>query len=110
VSSDGKTLRQLTSVKHQTDSSPVWSPDGRTVAFVSNRSGSQQIWTIRVDGGEARQLRQFPVDAANLRWSPTGTHIAFSADVYPDAADLEATAKRDKEKADSPVKGMKFDR
>lgn len=110
VSIDGKTMRQLTSAKHQEDTSPIWSPDGRTVAFVSNRSGSQQIWTIRVDGGEARQLTKFPLDVGNLRWSPTGRHIAFSAEVYPDTCDFETTARRDKERADSPVKAMKFDR
>jgi dipeptidyl aminopeptidase/acylaminoacyl peptidase len=110
VAIDGKTIRQLTSAKNQSDISPVWSPDGHTVAFVSNRSGSQQIWTIQVDGGEARQLTNFPVDVGNLRWSPMGKHLAFSAEVYPDAGDLETTAKRDKEKLDDPVKVMKFER
>jgi len=109
VSIDGAVLRQLTSARHMADTSPVWSPDGQTVAFVSNRSGSQQIWTIRTDGGEARQLTQFPVEVDNLRWSPAGSHIAFSAEVYPDA-DLEETARRDKARADNPVKAMKFDR
>lgn len=109
VSMDGTELRQLTTAKYMADTSPVWSPDGQTVAFVSNRSGSQQIWTIRPDGGEAQQLTSFPVDVDNLRWSPAGTHIAFTAEVYPDA-DLDETARRDKEKADNPVKAMKFDR
>ena len=77
---------------------------------MSNRSGLQQIWTIRVDGGEALQLTDFPLDVDNLSWSPIGRHIAFSAEVYPDADDFETTAKRDKDKADGPVKAMKFDR
>jgi dipeptidyl aminopeptidase/acylaminoacyl peptidase len=109
VSLDGKNLKQLTSAKQVSDSGPVWSPDGQTVAFVSNRGGSQQIWTIRLDGGEATQLTKFPIDVGNIQWSPAGSHIAFSADVYPDE-NLEQTAKRDKEKADNPVKAMKFDR
>jgi len=110
VSIDGKRMRQLTTVKHKADTSPIWSPDGDTVAFVSNRSGSQQIWTIGVNGGEARQLTQFPLDVENLQWSPTGSHIAFSAEVYPDSDDFEATANRDKERANDPAKVMKFDR
>lgn len=110
VSFDGKKIRELTFAKDHEDYSPAWSPDGRTVAFVSNRSGSRQIWTIHLDGGEARQLTKFPLDVGDLRWSPTGTHIAFSAEVYPDAPDFETSAKRDKEKTDSPVKAMKFDR
>jgi len=106
---DGSTIRQLTSGKAQTDTSPAWSPDSRVIAFISNRSGSRQIWAIAVDGGEAIQLTTLPVDVDNLRWSPKGSHIAFSAEVYPDA-DMETTAKRDKAKADNPVKAMKFDR
>ncbi len=77
---------------------------------MSYRSGLQQIWTIQVDGGEARQLTNFPLDVDNLSWSPMGKHIAFSAEVYPGADDFETTAKRDKEKADGSVKAMKFDR
>lgn len=110
VSKDGKIMRSLTSAKHQADTSPTWSPDGCTVAFVSDRTGPQQVWMIRVDGGEARQLTNFPLGVDNLRWSPKGNHLAFSAEVYPDARDFETTARRDKERADNPVKAMKFDR
>src|SRR5262245_6925388 len=39
VKIDGSKLRQLTSAKHVSDSSPTWSPDGSTIAFASNRSG-----------------------------------------------------------------------
>lgn len=109
VAIDGHSMRPLTTAKHIADSSPSWSPDGRTIGFVSNRSGSTQIWIISPDGGEARQLSHFPVDVANLQWSPTGTHLAFTTEVYSDA-DMRETAKRDSQKADSPVKAMKFDR
>jgi dipeptidyl aminopeptidase/acylaminoacyl peptidase len=109
VSTEGGSPRQLTSAQHKSDSSPAWSPDSRTLAFVSNRSGSSQIWTIALDGGEATQLTNFPVDADNLRWSPTGAHIAFAADVYP-ATDMKTTAERDKAKSDNPVKAAKFNR
>jgi len=109
VSSDGATLRPLTTAKTKADTSPAWSPDSRTIAFVSNRSGSSQVWTIGLSGGEATQLTNFPVDVDNLRWSPTGSHLAFSAEVYPDST-LAGTAARDKAQADNPVKAMKFDR
>src|SRR5262245_868880 len=109
VSTDGLKLRQLTSAKHLSDNSPTWSPDNSTVAFASNRSGSQQLWTIRLDGGEARQVTSFPIDVENPKWSPAGTHVAFTAEVYP-VADMAETAKRDKAKADNPTKAMKFSR
>src|SRR5262245_21374961 len=109
MSVDGSNLRQLTSAKNQAATSPTWSPDSRTIAFVSNRGGSQQIWTIATSGGEAVQLTELSVDVDNPRWSPDGSRIAFSAEVYPNS-DLAETAKRDKAKADNPVKAMKFDR
>src|SRR4051812_33122593 len=92
IATDGSKLRQLTSAKGKADTSPVWSPDSRTIAFTSNRTSPQQIWTIGIDGGEAAQLTNFPVDAENLRWGPTGTHLAFSAEVYP-ADDMAKTAE-----------------
>ena len=55
-------------------------------------------------------MTSFPLDVDNLRWSPAGSYIVSSgAEVYPDA-DMAATARRDKVKADDPVKAMKFDR
>ena len=105
---DGQT-RQLTTLKSHSDLGPAWAPDGRTIVFVSNRSGSRQAWTIAIDGGEPRQLTQYPIDVDNLRWSPDGSHLAFSAEVYP-GSDMIATAQRDKLRADNPVKAMKFDR
>jgi dipeptidyl aminopeptidase/acylaminoacyl peptidase len=106
---DGSQLRALTSGKGQSDSSPVWAPDNRTVAFVSGRGGSRQIWTIAIDGGESQSLSSLPVDVDNLKWSPDGTRIAFSAEVYP-GSDLAETAKRNQAKTDNPVKATKFDR
>lgn len=105
VSTDGKISRALTNVKHKSDNSPVWSPDGNSIAFLSNRGGSQQIWVIEVAGGgesrastEAHPLSNFPVDVSNLKWSPDGTKLAFTADVYPEAVSLEDTQKLEKNK------------
>ena len=109
MASDGSKLRQLTSGKGQANTSPTWAPDSRTIAFVSGRAGTRQIWTIAIDGGEGQPLSSFPVDVDNLQWSPQGSHIAFSAEVYPDS-DFTQTAKREKEKSDNPVKATKFDR
>ena len=106
---DGSAVRALTSASHVSDSSPCWSPDGRWVAFLSSRGESSQIWAIAIDGGEPVQVSSFPVDVDNLEWSPDGTRFAFSAEVFPDCADLACTARRDSTKAASPVKAMTFD-
>jgi dipeptidyl aminopeptidase/acylaminoacyl peptidase len=107
VSSDGQALRPLTAAG-AADTSPRWSPDGRTIAFLSDRGGSTQIYTIDPLGGEAAPLTRFPVEIGTFRWSPDGRRLAFSAEVYPDCADLKCTADRDKARADDPVKASIF--
>ncbi|MBI2957089.1 MAG: S9 family peptidase [Acidobacteria bacterium] len=101
--------RQLTRGE-QRDFRPRWSPDSQTLAFLSNRSGTWQIWTIRIDGGEASLLRALPVDVTDVLWSRDGRWLAFTADVYPDCPDLECTKKRDEEKEKSKVKAQLYDR
>ncbi|MCK9927602.1 hypothetical protein MXD62_10535, partial [Frankia sp. Mgl5] len=60
-----------------------WSPDGKTICFLSNRSGQSQIWLISADGGEARQLTACKHGARNPVWSPDGKHLLFSALLAP---------------------------
>lgn len=57
--------------------SPRWSPDGSKLAFVSNRSGKNQIHVLSVNGGEARQITTLACGASNPVWSPDGSAIAF---------------------------------
>jgi len=61
------------------DDSPRWSPDGKMIAFVSDRDGSSQIWLIDPDGGEAFSPAAVKGGASSLAWSPDGTKIAFLA-------------------------------
>jgi dipeptidyl aminopeptidase/acylaminoacyl peptidase len=91
------------------DNHPRWSPDGKTIAFASDRGGSTQIWLLPIDGGEARQLTKLPIDVAGPIWSPKGDKLAFAAEVYPGSSP-EETAKKDKEKADDKSKARIFDR
>ena len=108
VSSDGATLRQLTTNDAQ-DTGPAWSPDGTRLAFLSTRSGASQVWSIPVDGGEAVRLTDLPLDVDAVRWSPEGGRLAFSMAVYPDCEDLACTAKRDKEKESSKLQARVYD-
>src|SRR5689334_18761180 len=68
VSGDGSELRPLTSGPSR-DSSPVWDPEGRSLAFVSDRAdGPNQLYVIPVDGGEARRVTDFPVAVTDPKW------------------------------------------
>ena len=90
------------------DAHPRWSPNGKTIAFTSTRSGSSQIWLLPIDGGEARQLTKLPTDADGPIWSPKGDKLAFSAWVIPGKT-LDETAKIEKAKAESKSKARVFD-
>ncbi|HKF36616.1 MAG TPA: S9 family peptidase [Ktedonobacteraceae bacterium] len=76
--------------------SPSWSPDGRWLAFVSDREsesaskndkehgkGKAQLWLIPAGGGEAHQLTFMPHGASNPTWSPDSQQLVFSAAVGP---------------------------
>jgi Tol biopolymer transport system component len=60
-----------------TDFDPVFSPDGKRIAFSSNRSGSFDIWMIDADGRRRMQLTSMDSDERSPKWSPDGKKIAF---------------------------------
>lgn len=81
---DGSGLRQRTSAGHN-DTSPAFSPDGKRIVFVSDRSGDKaQLFVLPAEGGEPRQLTNLPAGVAAPRWSPDGRWIAVTSAVYPE--------------------------
>lgn len=59
------------------DQCPAWSPDGKTIAFHSNRSGTWHIYTIPATGGNVKQLTAWPGTQGQPDYSPDGSKIAF---------------------------------
>ncbi len=62
------------------DMSPSWSPDGSTIAFVSDRGGKADIWLMDVASGELTQLTDSPRPTNSPVWSPDGSSIAYLSD------------------------------
>lgn len=98
---DGSEPARLFAASPQSDTHPRWSPDGRTLAFLSTRgepSGDEkeaknQIYLLHTEGGEAGQLTRVKGDVQDLRWSRDGRMIAFTVL----DAESEAEQKRHKE-------------
>ena len=89
-------LRQFTN-SAKTESSPRWSPDGKTLAFLSDREGTRQLYFISAEGGEAERVTEGKRAISSFEWSPDGKQIAFlAADAKTDAEE-----KKDKDKDDA---------
>jgi TolB protein len=56
---------------------PAWSPDGRTIVFVSWRDGNGEVYAMDADGSSPRNLTQNPANDVRPAWSPDGRSIAF---------------------------------
>jgi len=79
---------------------PRWSPDSKSIAFVSDRGGSAQLWLMAPDGTDARQVTSLATEAAGVLYSPDGKNLVFTSDVYPDCPDDACNKKKlDAEKA-----------
>src|SRR5690348_4531333 len=108
VSTDGTSeSRQLT--RGGSDGRPRWSPDSKRLAFVSNRTGTEQIYLLSLNGGEGNALTTLSTGAGNQQWSPDGQWIAFTSAVFPDCHDDACNRQRDEAREKDPVKARMYD-
>ena len=101
AATDGSRVRRLTS-HEAADSQPRWSADGRSLFFVSTRSGSAQVWRLSLDGGEAQPVTRLPLDVDALEVAPGGGRLVLSMSVFPGKSPGEtkdALAAKEKSKA-----------
>jgi dipeptidyl aminopeptidase/acylaminoacyl peptidase len=88
VDVEGKRLRELTHGNWR-DSSPIWSPDGKRIAFLSDRDGTTQVHILWPDTREVAQLTHLENAPRGIRWSPDGKQLAFSLFI-PDTSPILA--------------------
>ena len=63
---------------------PVYSPDGKFLAFLSSDGGPWQVWVRQCENGNVRQLTHFRYGASSIHWSKDGSKVAFEITYYPE--------------------------
>jgi dipeptidyl aminopeptidase/acylaminoacyl peptidase len=105
---DGTDTKRLTT-DPENDQSPAWTPDGKSILFLSSRSGSQQVWRIPATGGEAEQLTKLPLDVGAFAVFPDGKRLVVTMDVWPEAKTLAASIAKDKAEEDKKGSARIYD-
>jgi dipeptidyl aminopeptidase/acylaminoacyl peptidase len=100
VGYDGQDRTQVTSTPKHDEWAPAWSPDGRWLAFLSDRGDDDaqtQVWAMPAGGGEARVLTNLPGGVDGFQWSPDSQRLAVIA------SDPERPAGTPKPKNPPPI-------
>ncbi|MBM3810406.1 MAG: S9 family peptidase [Acidimicrobiia bacterium] len=88
IDREGTRLRELTNGNWR-DTSPVWSPDGKRIAFLSDRDGTSQLHVMWVDTKEVAQLTHLSRRVDGIEWSPDSKRIAFTMTLPDEKPALE---------------------
>ena len=76
MNSDGSEQTQITH-NDTYEASPVWSPDGEQIAFLSKRGSHFQLYVLVVETGGEKQLTDLPATVHSPSWSPDGKYLAY---------------------------------
>jgi dipeptidyl aminopeptidase/acylaminoacyl peptidase len=99
ANADGSATRRVTQADAK-DSLPRWSPDGKHLAFLSNRAEKAQVWLIRADGGEAWQVTELTEGVASYAWSPDGASFVVVSKATEESEAKKDDKDKDEEKSD----------
>jgi len=78
IATDKGNAARVTSTPHR-ERLPAWSPDGKRIAFVSDRTGRDEVWVSDPDGKDARQLSDAETEKLALAWAPDARSLAWTA-------------------------------
>jgi dipeptidyl aminopeptidase/acylaminoacyl peptidase len=108
---DGGSPRQITADPGN-EGEGAFSPDGRFLAFVARRHDDRapQLYILPLSGGEARRLTSVPTGVSIPKWLPNGKGVVFLSRIWPDLKDWEAQGKRLREREDSKMTAMAWDK
>lgn len=87
MDADGNNRKQLTDIG--ANAIPTWSPDGRKIAFISNRDGNQEIYVMDADGSNQTRLTNTEDNEWTVSWSPNGNKLAFTRGNNAEGDDFE---------------------
>jgi TolB protein len=77
--SDGTRADNVTAESVANETDPTWSPDGKRIAFVSDRAGNSDIYVMNADGASVTQLTDVLSNESDPAWSPDGSMIAYAS-------------------------------
>jgi len=109
VGAGGGEGRKLTSGEKR-DAEPAFSPDGKRLAFLSNRDGSWQIWLVELAGGEPSKVTSFPTGVDSFKWAPDGRSFVIASAVFTDCSDVACLDRRVKARDKAVVKARVAER
>ncbi len=115
VPSDGSATPRRLTAQGQSSMSARWSVDGKSLYFMSARSGSMQVWNLSLQGGEASQVTHYPLDVGSYLLAPDGKRMAVSMEVFNDCdaaagSVIDCSKKRGDEIAANKATGKVFDK
>ena len=107
---DGNNLKNLTN-NPASDNHPRWSPDGKSILFVSTRENGPQAWVIDIAKNELKRLTNFSAGVGDAEWTLDGKHIIFASDVFPECGADDACNKyNDSTMSSGPIQAHLADR
>jgi dipeptidyl aminopeptidase/acylaminoacyl peptidase len=109
MDADGNNIRNVTD-NPAADYHPRWSPDGKSLLFLSTRHEGPQAWLLPLAGGEPTQVTHFTTGVSDAVWTSDGKHIVFTSDVFPECgADGDCNKKIDESMSSGPIQAHMAD-